>query len=189
MIHGKLNLVRFLAVTSIGGGLALTVGACATTAGGASVATMTPAEAAQVADEQCAGVPSKERELGILAYRDALGGVQPLKESTQVGKVKFLHNRGVVIAVRAQPGMTAPWLARVASCHIALAAAGRGPADEDSRDPLLVPGATVGVEEASTGFVVSVHVPEGAAASETLRRTQALLTGPSGPATAQLISP
>jgi hypothetical protein len=149
---------------------------------------MTPAQAAQIADQECAGIPAKERELGILAYRDSIGGVRPLKEKTRVGKWETTHDRGVEIAVRAQPGMSAPWLERVATCHIALATAGRGGASTDATDPLLVAGATVRVEEADTGFIVSVRVPDDASVSEISRRTQALLTGPSGPATAEVVS-
>lgn len=188
MIRGKLNLGKFLKMTGVGTTLVLALNGCATTAGGASVASMTPGQAAQVADEDCVGVPAKERELGIMAYRDSFNGVQALNESEQVGKMKFAKNRGVVIALRAQPGMSAPWLGRVASCHMALAAAGRDVSSASGTDPLLVPGAAVRVDETATGFIVSVKVQNGDAASETLRRAQALLTGPSGPATAEAIS-
>jgi hypothetical protein len=149
---------------------------------------MTPAQAAEVAENSCGGVPAQERDLGIMAYRDAFAGVRALNESEQVGKMKLERNRGVVITLRAQPGMSAPWLGRVASCHMALAAAGREVSGTSGTDPLLVPGAAVRVDETTTGFAVSVRVPNGAAASETLRRAQALLAGPSGPATAEVVS-
>lgn len=187
MARRTTTVVRVAMMTCVGAALASTMG-CATTAGGSSAGAMSLAEAAQIADQDCPGIPAKERELGILAYRDAIGGTQPLKESSQVGKVKFFHDRGVVIFVRAQPGMTAPWLDRVASCHIALAAAGRGVSGAGANDPLLVPGATVRVEEAATGYLVSVRVPGDDAASEVMRRAQALLTGSSGPAFAQGVS-
>jgi hypothetical protein len=150
---------------------------------------MSPTQAAQLAENDCSGVPAKERELGILAYRESIGAAQPLKESEQVGKTKIFHTRGVVFGVRAQPGMTGPWLERVASCHIELAAAGQLASNTASADPLLVPGTTVRVEEAGTGYLVSVRAPNADAASEVTRRTQALLTGPSGPAMAQVVSP
>ena len=188
MRYLKVSLVRILVLTGIGALVSTTAG-CASVAGSSTGTAMTPAQAAQVADNECSGIPAKERELGILAYRDAIGGARPLKETTQVGKVQFSHERGVVIAVRAQPGMSAPWLQRVATCHIALAAAGRGVTSPGAADPLLVPGATVRVEEADTGFIVSVRVPDDTSASEISRRTQALLTGPSGPATAEAASP
>jgi hypothetical protein len=182
------NLVKLLVMTGLGGALVSSASGCATTAGGSSPTAMTPAQAAQRADEECIGIPAKERDLGIFAYRDAIGGARPLKESTHVGKVEFSRDRGVVIAVRAQPGMTAPWLERVAMCHIAQAGVGRGAANPVESDALLVAGATVRVEEADTGFIVSVRAPDDATASEVSRRVQALVTGPSGAATAEMVS-
>ena len=44
---------------------------------------MTPGEAEQVVSEECVGVPTKERELGLLAYRDAIAGQRTLKEDVQ----------------------------------------------------------------------------------------------------------
>jgi hypothetical protein len=182
----KENLTRFVVVIGFGGTLAATASGCATGAEGSPTGAMTPAQAAQVADAQCVGIPAKEQELGILAYRDAIAGAQPLKVAEQVGKVKFTHDRGVSIALRAQPGMSAQWLARVASCHMALAAAGRGVSDASGNDPLLVPGASVRVEEGYTTFTIAVQVPNEAAASDAMSRVHALVTGPAGPVTAQI---
>ena len=184
---GTIKSIRTLSlIVGLGGGLLSAMGGCATTA--TSPSAMTPAETAQVAERECAGVPAKERDLGILAYRDVIGGVGTLKETSQVGKVQFSHDRGVDITVRAQPGMTAPWLERVASCHIAAAATGRPVSPAGAMDPLLVPGASVRVHETSMGYIVSVRVSDDAAASEVSHRTQALLSGPSGPAMAQALS-
>jgi len=188
MRYVKTSFVKVLLMAGVGG-LVAYAGGCATVPGGSTGVAMTPAQAAQIADQECAGIPAKERELGIMAYRDSIGGVRPLKEKTHVGKWEYTHDRGVEIAVRAQPGMSAPWLERVATCHIALVTAGRAEANASAADPLLVAGATVRVDEADTGFVVSVRVPDDASDSEILRRTQALLSGPSGPATAEVVSP
>lgn len=183
MRNVQMKLVRSLVMVGVGAALVSTGGGCATM--GTSATAMTPAEAEQVASEECVGVPAKEREQGLMAYRDSIAGTRVLKEDVQVGKAKFTHDRGVVISLRAQQGMSAPWIGRVAACHIALVAAAGGPANGAATDPLVVPGATVRVDEAFDGFVVSVRVPDDASASETLRRAQALMTGPSGPATAQ----
>jgi hypothetical protein len=178
--------LRMLALAG-GGTMALAVG-CATTDGSHTLsASLTPDQYAQISIEQCAGIPAKEQELGVMAYRDAVANAQPLKESYAVGKVKFTHDRGVQIALRSQPNLSAPWLARVATCHIALARSGRiTPTDGD---PLLVAGATVDVQEAYTGYVVSVRVPDETAAAEVMRRTTVALTAPAGgPATAEQIA-
>ena len=181
MTHVRMTLVKMVATTGLGAAI-MSGSACATTA--QPVSAMSPADAALVADQDCVGVPQKEREQGILAYRDAIAGTSTLKEAQQVGKVKFEHDRGVVIALRAQQGMSVPWLNRVASCHMALAAAGRG-ASVGNDDPLLVKGASVTVEEAGTGFIVSIRVPNDEANSDVARRSYALMTGVAGPATAQ----
>src|SRR5664279_5366492 len=187
MRYVETSVVKVLLMAGVGA-LTAVAGGCATLPGGSTGAAMTPAQNAQFADQQCAGIPAKERELGILAYRDAIAGSRPLKEKTHVGKYETSHDRGVEIAVRAQPGMSAPWLERVATCHIALATAGRAAADLNATDPLLVAGATVRVEGAETGFIVSVRVPDEASVSEISRRTQGLLSGPSGPATVEVVS-
>jgi hypothetical protein len=180
------NLVRLLVMTGVGAMLTST--GCATTEGD-SAGAISPARAAQLAEDDCSGIPAKEREQGILAYREAMSAAQPLKESQLVGKTKIFHTRGVVFAVRAEPGMTAPWLERVAACHIDLSTSGQLASNAGATDPLLVPGTTVRVEEAAMGYVVSVRVPNDDAASEVTRRAQAFLTGPTGPAMAQGASP
>jgi hypothetical protein len=181
MSHSRTILGRSLVMVGFGAALAST-GGCATMSGGS--AAMTPAEAEQVASEECSGVPQNERDMGLLAYRDSISGTRALVEKTHVGKSEVSRERGIVMFVRAKPGMSAPWLGRIASCHIALEAAG-GSGSAGNTDPQLVPGATVRVEEAFDGYVVSIRVPDDAASSEALRRAQAFLTGPSGPATAQ----
>ncbi len=156
---------------------------CATANEGPLSASLTPDQYAEVAAQQCSGIPVKEQELGLLAYRDAISNAAPLKETYLVGKTKFTRDRGVELTMRAELNMTVPWLARVATCHIALARSNRIAPTE--ADPLLVAGATVDVEEAYTGFVVRVHVPDDAGAAEAVHRATVALTGPTGPATAE----
>ena len=166
--------------------LAVANGGCATDAAGTARDYSTVA-GADVRENDCVGVPARERNLGILAYRDAIAGARSLKESTRVGKTEVSHDRGVAIAVRAQPGMSAPWLARVASCHITLASSRSGPPGEgDANDPLLVPGATVRVEESGTTYIVSIRVPDEQAALEVARRAQTLLMIPAAEPAAEV---
>jgi hypothetical protein len=177
--------VSKLSLGLIGAGVAavLAGNGCATEAVGAFSPSLTPAQYAQISEDQCMGVPNKERELGVLAYRDAIAGARPLKEEYLVGKTKMTHDRGIEIALRAQPAMTAPWLERVASCHVALVKSGQLTAM--ASDPQVVAGAVVHVETADTGYIVSVRVPDAEAAAEVVRRTTVALTGPTGPATAE----
>jgi hypothetical protein len=171
-------------------GLALGLGIMAATTGCATTsATSAPLAAAQGAEDvsgACAGVPSKERELGLLAYREAIGGSAPMHDRVQIGKSMIVDKDvGVRIAVRAQPGLTAPWLARVASCHVALAVANQLETPDAKNDPLLVRGAQVSVEEAYTGFIVSIRGTDAGTVSELNSRTTAMLATPAGPMTAQ----
>lgn len=165
---------------------ALLVAGCATESTGVLTGSMTPEQYAQLSDQQCAGVPAKEQEQGILAYRDAISGAQPLKDPYQVGKMKLTRETGVQIGVRAQPNLTGPWLERVATCHMALARSGR--VTPSSSDPFAVAGATVHVEEAYTGYVVQLRVADADAAKEVMNRTSVALTTPSGPLTAEHVA-
>jgi hypothetical protein len=136
--------------------------------------------------QACAGVPAKERELGLMSYKDAIGGTAPMHDRVSLSKgVAVDQEVGVQIAVRAQQGLTGPWLARVATCHAALAAAGQLESRDAKDDPLVVPGISVSVEEAPTGFVVSIRAPNASAATEVTTRAVALVSGPTSPATAQ----
>jgi len=181
---------RLTSAVMIGAAVAaamMAIAGCATESGTAPGEQVTAAAAPELARDDCAGVPARERRLGLLAYRDAVGGTRSLKESTHVGKAEVSHARGVAIAVRAQPGMSAPWLTRVAACHIAFASAQPPPSNgDDANDPLLVPGATVRVEEAGTTYIVSIHVPDDETAIEVARRTQMLLMSPPGSAAAEV---
>jgi hypothetical protein len=179
------NKVSKRSVGLVGAGFAalLAANGCATEAPSAFNPSLTPVQYAQISQDQCTGVPAKERELGVLAYRDAVANVQPLKEEYTVGKTKLTHDRGVKIAIRAQPSMTAPWLERVAICHVALVRAGQIAAN--AGDPQVVPGASIDVEAAYTGYIVSVRVPDADGAAEVMRRATVALTGGTAPATAE----
>ena len=159
---------------------------CATdNAAGPLSASLSPPEYARVAEAQCTGLPTKEQQLGVLAYRDSIASTQALKEEYSVGKMKFTHDRGVQLAIRAQPSMSVPWLERVATCHMALARSNALAASDG--DPQLVTGATVGVEETFTGYIVSIHAPDAGSAAEVMRRTTIAMTALSGPTTAERI--
>lgn len=163
--------------------------ACAGAVVGCATASSEPlaaAEGGEDAGHVCAGIPAKERELGLLSYRDAIGGTAPLMMHTRLYKaVEDNRKVGVKIAIRAQLGLTVPWLSRVAACHLALAAAKQLESTDAKDDPLLVPGVRVTVEEASMGFIVSLRAPDARAADDVNSRAVALATGPSAQATAQ----
>ena len=75
--------------------------------------------------EQCQGIPVKEQQMGLVAFREAIVSAAPVRELKAAGKARMPMDRGVELAILAQPGLSAPWLTRVASCHIASLRAGR----------------------------------------------------------------
>lgn len=172
------GLSKSIVLRGVLGVLAVALGGCAT---GASGGSPTPQERERIAQAQCAGLPAREQQLGLLAYRDAIAGARPYEEEYQVGKMKITRDRGVQLSIRAQPAMTVPWLERVASCHMTLAGS-PGRIASSGSDPLLVPGATVQVDAGYTDFIVRIRVPDADAAAEVMRRTAVVMATPSGPA-------
>jgi len=178
------------AVIAIGG--ACTIGAigCAGSFTSGSNGTIpSSAQYAAIADDACAGVPAKERELGLLAYRDAITSVAPLNEVSFVGKSKVSNTKGSVIGLRATPGVSVPWLERVNSCHVALVGAGRLTGNDVASDPFVIPGTILYAAEVYAGYALSVRGSNNDSAQEISRRSSALLSAPTHPATASLVSP
>ena len=79
---------------------------------------------------------------------------------------------GARILLRAQPGMTAEWLQRIADCHMAKVAV-ENPAMLTS-SPLDVKGALVSVQSTGNGFSVDITSPDVRVARDILTRARAL---------------
>lgn len=173
-----------------GCGLAIAFMGCATNhASGMDGTIPSTAQYVAVADDACPGMPAKERALGLRAYRENIVRVTPLFDDGPFGKIDY-SDRGAVIRLRATLGMSIPWLERVNSCHVALAALGRVVDKESTEDPFLVPRATVWVVEGYGGYYdLSVRSENDALAAEILRRSKGLLPAPAQQATAALGSP
>jgi hypothetical protein len=140
------------------------------------------------ADNICAGVPAKEREMGLLAFRDNIVSIAPLNEFKYAGKAKYSHTEGVVIKLRATPGISVPWLERVNGCHVAMAGAGHLSGYDAASDPFILSGTTVTASEVYAGYVLSVRAANYNAVQELLQRSYALISTPGGPKTASLES-
>jgi hypothetical protein len=130
------------------------------------------------ADDVCAGVPAKERNLGLLAWRNDIVSVTPLNELRFAGKAKYSQTEGVIIKLRATPGTSVPWLERVNSCHLALAGSGRLAGDEATADPFILAGTTVRVSESYAGYVLTVRAAKPAEVQEILQRSYAMTSTP-----------
>jgi hypothetical protein len=157
--------------------------------GGVARGETSAAQWAAIADDICTGVPAKEREMGLLAYRDNIVSVTPLNEFRFAGKAKYSHTEGAIIRLRATPGLTVPWIERVNGCHVAMAGAGRLTGSEVAMDPFVLQGTSVGASETYAGFTLSVRGTSVEAVQEILHRSYALRSPPvKGPATAALES-
>jgi hypothetical protein len=146
------------------------------------------AQYAALADDICTGVPAREREMGLLAFRDNIVSVAPLNEFHFGGKAKYLRTEGAVLKLRATPGISVPWLERVNGCHIAMAGAGRLVGNDAAMDPFILTGTTVAATESYAGYVVSVRGASAESVQEILQRSYALVATPGGAKTASLES-
>jgi hypothetical protein len=152
---------------------------CAATFASGMDGTSTAAQHAAIGDDICAGVPAKEREMGLLAFRDGIVSVAPLREESFVGKSKISHTEGAIIGLRAAPGISVPWLERVNSCHVALVESGRLVGYGAALDPFVIPGTTVGAVAVYAGYALYVRGNNYDMAREIIQRSNALLPAPS----------
>jgi hypothetical protein len=132
---------------------------------------LSTADLAARATESCSGVPEQLQKSGLLAFRDSFSETRTLKEVHS----NWQKSRGAVIALRATPGVSVPWLGRVNSCHIAMVAAGR--VGQGADDPFTVPGAATVIRETYDGFELVIRVATGDESDEVARRARIALSG------------
>jgi hypothetical protein len=145
------------------------VGGCASLSAAGGEATASKVELARQAEDFCAGVPAQTRAQGLLAYRDSFAGASPVSEDLQVGKTRISRPRGEMIALRAAPNITLPWLDRVNSCHLALVQSGS--LNPTGSDPFVVPGTSVAIVETYAGYALSIKAGSDQALKEVIART------------------
>ena len=179
---------RLITVAIVGAACSMTASAYGETGASSANGKPSASQYAAVADDICAGVPARERELGLLAFRDNIVSVAPLNEFHFAGKAKYLRTEGAVIKLRATPGISVPWLERVNGCHIALAGAARLAESDSAMDPFLLTGTTVAATEVYAGYVLSVKGTSVESVKEILQRSYALVSTPAGTKTASLES-
>jgi hypothetical protein len=121
----------------------------------------------------CSGVPDELREAGPFSS-DLVERVAPLRVSALSSKLPMTSLVGVKIYIRAAPGLTAPWIHRVAECHLARHSL---PMPEAERDhcPLSAEEAQISVESHGGSFVVSIRTSDTEVAEDILARANALL--------------
>jgi len=177
---------RLITVAIVGAACSMTAAAYGETGASAANGKLSAVQYAAVADDICTGVPARERELGLLAFRDNIVSVAPLNEFHYAGKAKYLRTEGAVIKLRATPGISVPWLERVNGCHIAMIGSGRLAGNEAAMDPFMLKGTSVVATEVYAGYVLSVRGASVEAVQEILHRSYALVSTPGGTKTASL---
>jgi hypothetical protein len=154
--------------------LALSLAACGAASSAGPVRT-TPEQMTDL----CAGVAESERERPSILERDSVESVHALMGEQKYLKYSVSQLRGAEIVVRAAPGLTRQWVARVLRCHVAwhdVVASGSG---AGSADPLVVGRPDLSFAETETGFVVRIAGRSTAEGEEILRRAQEMASAPS----------
>lgn len=119
-----------------------------------------PAQANGMAPEACTGVVA---ELGQEGYR--VDQVNDLTRQRRIGKAVVMQPSGAQLFVRAEAGMSAPYLQRMIDCQLAQ---GQG------SGPLAVPGVKATVQPQGQHFVVQILAPDVASAREVQQRARTL---------------
>lgn len=128
-----------------------------------------------VESQACVGLRETDRDVSPFAHREDIASVGPLIERVQFGRTTMERRAGVIVTLRAQPGMTAEWLQRVVNCHIAHNAALGHDVPEMDYCPLVPNEVSAQVWSTGDGFAVAVRSDNEASIREIQRRA-ALLT-------------
>jgi hypothetical protein len=121
----------------------------------------------------CVGVPEVAFNGAPLTNPDDVRAVQEIKPDAPVSETETVVPRGGArILLRAQPGMTAEWLQRIADCHMAKVSVASPTTLTTS--PLDVKGALVSVQSTGNGFAVDVTSPDVKIARDILERARAI---------------
>jgi hypothetical protein len=128
----------------------------------------------------CSGISEEDRDMSPFAHREDIRSVSPLKEDVRTGKATGFRLAGVEVVFRAVPGMTAEWLQRVVTCHLARnAAIGHAAAGADMPYcPLTLSGAQASVRSVGDGFAVDIRSNDDAIAQQIKQRTDSLQPRP-----------
>jgi hypothetical protein len=139
-----------------------------------------PAQLAANARVACADVPDGARQQLHAQLADVEAHhVDRIEGRRQVGRTSVTTTAGARIFLKAQPGLTIPWLQRVVACESAEVAA-RGTTSPDTA-LFAVPGATTEIRAAYGGFTMDVKGSTGDESREVLRRAVAMTTQKSLP--------
>jgi hypothetical protein len=129
----------------------------------------------------CAGISDAPAQDFLTDLRDDVDGIEAVRATTTTKPI-VTHSVGADVHLRARPGMTAQWLARLAECHAAREAA--GVACTSSECPLRLARVTTSVSPTATGFTLAIRTDDPAVAHEIVRRAEIVLRSQSPQAAA-----
>lgn len=119
----------------------------------------------------CAGIPDAQARTSLTDLRADVDVVEAARE-TSMTKPFLSRSVGADIHVRATPGMTAQWLARLVECHMATELVGA--ACTSSECPLGLARVTISVSPTATGFTLAIRSNDPDVAREVARRSELL---------------
>lgn len=100
----------------------------------------------------CANVPEAEQVHPSFLRAEEIEVVRPAMGERRLIKEWVPEIRGAELVVRAEPGMTKQWVARLVRCHMA----SQGSHSRDDDSPFFIDEATVSFAEEETGFVIRI---------------------------------
>ena len=134
-----------------------------------------PVQLAADARTACAGVPDDARQQLHAQLSDVEAHhVDRIEGQRRVGRATIRVTQGARIFLKAQPGLSVPWLQRVVACETAHVAANGAATPASSI--FAVPGATTEIRSAYGGFTMDVKAHGTEASNEVHRRAVAWAT-------------
>lgn len=149
------------------------------TTGATAAEHMDAAQRLRVAEQAaCTDVPDSDRDLGVFARRDRIVSVDEVRESVFPKPLAPKQLRGIVVSIRATPGVTEQWIGRVIQCQVAHYAV-IGTSAVPPASPLLTNGVQISVSSTPAGFRVSITSPDIDIARQLLQDGRALMANAS----------
>ncbi|MFO0617569.1 MAG: hypothetical protein U0414_33555 [Polyangiaceae bacterium] len=123
----------------------------------------------------CANIAEEDRDVSPFADRTEIVAASDLTVEERPGDPSSKTLRGASITVQAVPGLSAEYLERVVSCHLARNASMGFAMGEMEFDPLAVKGASATVAPVDGGFRVDIQGNDRDAITEIAKRADALV--------------
>ena len=122
----------------------------------------------------CVGISPGNRDMSPFDHVDDIQSVEPLTEHIGETDAGEQRTAGVIITLRAVPGMTAEWVQREVDCHLARNASLGHDVPEMPNCPLVPNGVRASVRSTGNGFAVAIRSDSDTTAGEILARAQRL---------------